>query len=144
MLYLIKHSSPSLFIVITNSCDWHIFNPTVLAKHSPVVGSPVVLSLDCKNPCWWNFYSTVPGNIAWVNCLFDPGCVSMSVKIWYFQAKQNSLWNKTVFESNGNNVFSHVAFHCVFHYKCWRALNDLVDLLQKDLVSLLQICSLIF
>ena len=48
-------------------------------------GSPVVVFLDRGHPCFWNFYSIEPVDVvrakSYVNCLFDPACLTMRIAI---------------------------------------------------------------
>ena len=72
--------------LVFNSSDWCI---SILAVHSlggPLPhGSPVVEFFDRGHPHFWNFYSTIPVDVAgmksYVNCLFDPARVVIRVTI---------------------------------------------------------------
>ena len=84
--------------LVYNKRDWRISILSVLAicpLGGPLsYGSPVVVFLDHGHPCFWNFYSTVPVDVvrvkSYVNCLFDPACVTMRITInkLYFIPKQ--------------------------------------------------------
>ena len=76
--------------LVFNSSDWCI---SILAVHSVISslggplshGSSVVEFLDRGHPRFWNFYSTIPVDVAGmkscVNCLFDPARVVIRVTI---------------------------------------------------------------
>ena len=65
----------------------------VLADHSVICSlggplshdSPIVVFFDHGHPRFWNFYSTIPVDVArvksYVNCLFDPTRVVTRVTI---------------------------------------------------------------
>ena len=73
-----------------NSSDWPI---SILAVHlvicslgSPLShGSPAVVFFDRGHLRFWNFYSTIPVDVArmksYMNCLFDPARVVIRVTI---------------------------------------------------------------
>ena len=78
-------------------CNWLLFNRLIDWRISILAvsvncslggplsyGSPVVVFLDRRHPCFRNFYSTVPDVVrvkSYVNRLFDPACVTMRITI---------------------------------------------------------------
>ena len=75
--------------LIFSRCDWCISILAVSVCCSfggPLsYGSPLVVFLDRGYPCFRNFYSTIPVDVvkvkSYVNRLFDPACVPMSITI---------------------------------------------------------------
>ena len=75
---------------LITSSDWCISIPAV---HSVIFylggplshGSPVVVFFDRGHPRFWNFYSTIPVDVArvksYINCLFDHARVVIRVTI---------------------------------------------------------------
>ena len=73
-----------------NSSDWFL---SILADHLVICslggplshGFPVVVFFDHGHPRFWDFYSTIPVDVArvksYVNCLFDPTRVVTRVTI---------------------------------------------------------------
>ena len=87
--------------LVFSSCDWCISILAVSVCCSlggPLsYGSPVVVFLDRGHQYFWNFYSNIPVCVvrvkSYVNCPFDPECVSMRIMIneLYFVPKQVPL-----------------------------------------------------
>ena len=74
--------------LVFNSCDWCILILAVLVNcflGGPLSYGSAVVCLDRGHPCFWNLYSTVPVDVFrvkyFVNCLFDPACVTMKIMI---------------------------------------------------------------
>ena len=82
----------------SSSCDWCISILVVSVCCSfggPLsYGSPAVVFLDRRYPCFRNLYSTIPVDVvrvkSYVNRLFDPACVPMRIMInkLYFVPKR--------------------------------------------------------
>ena len=63
-----------------------LFHSVICSLGGPLShGSPVVVFFDRGHPRIWNFYSTIPVDVArvksYMNCLSDPTCVVMRVTI---------------------------------------------------------------